>query len=471
MVITMRDYKQIRQMYADGISQRNIAQTLHISRNTVAKYCSGNAVPWERKPRKHSAAILTAEVEAFIRTCLAEDAQEGLKKQTHTAKRIYDRLVTETGFTGGESTVRRKVRELRNKRPQVFVPLEFSPGEAMQVDWGEAKVYLNGEKITVNLFCARLCSSCAPIVYAYRRQNEESFLDAFVRTFRFFGGVPRKVIFDNGRVAVKSGFGTHAQKQAGYTALCAHYAFDALFCNPAEGHEKGLVEGLVGWIRRNVLVPIPRVDRLTDLNTMLENRCIAYKKHRIAGKPASVGEMFAAEQTALSPLPGYPFETARCVNTRVNPDLTVRFDTNHYSVPYEYAGETVSVKGYPEQVEIYCQGVCIAQHERCFARKQFIFQMEHYLSILERRGRAIFNAKPVRQNLPSEFLFWLQTQNLPPKELVNTLRLCVEYGWENVWHNHLVQTKMPTKIQNIVEVQAVDLGAYDRLSCMKAGVC
>lgn len=257
MVITVKDYKQIRQMFLSGISQREIARQLHISRNTVAKYCEGCSVPWERKVPERETSVLTTEVVEFIQSCLDEDEHENIKKQSHTAKRIFDRLVTEMKFTGGESTVRRKVREMKAYQPKVFVPLEFSPGEALQVDWGEATVYLRGKKVTVNLFCARLCSSCAPIVFAYRRQNQESFLEAFVRTFRFFGGVPEKVIFDNAKVAVKDGFGAHAKKQAGYTALSAHYGFDALFCNPAEGHEKGLVEGLAGWSRRNILVQQP----------------------------------------------------------------------------------------------------------------------------------------------------------------------------------------------------------------------
>ena len=245
MVITVKDYKQIRQKYLSGISQRQIARQLHISRNTVAKYCKGCAVPWERKAPERKTSVITDEEVEFIQACLDEDERENLKKQSHTAKRIYDRLVAERGFTGGESTVRRKVKDMKGSQPKVFVPLEFSPGEAIQIDWGEAKVYLHNKKITTNLFCARLCSSCAPIVFAYRRQNEESFLEAFVRTFRFFGGVPEKVVFDNGKVAVKDGFGAHAKKQAGYTALSAHYGFEALFCNPAEGHKKGNVKCMI----------------------------------------------------------------------------------------------------------------------------------------------------------------------------------------------------------------------------------
>lgn len=149
VVITVKDYGKIRRRYLRGESQRQIAKAMHISRNTVAKYCAGEAVPWERKAPERSAAVLSPAVVAFIRCCMDEDAAQGLRKQQHTAKCIYDRLVTEQGFSGGESTVRAKVRELRQKASPVFVPLVFAPGDAMQVDWGEAVVYIGSEKQTI----------------------------------------------------------------------------------------------------------------------------------------------------------------------------------------------------------------------------------------------------------------------------------------------------------------------------------
>ena len=162
----MNDYKQIRQRYLNGESQRSIAKSMGISRNTVKKYCEGENVPWERKTPEREASVLTEDVLDFITSCLEEDEAEGLKKQRHTARRIFDRLVEEKGFEGGESTIRRAVHEIRGKMPQAFVPLQFDPADAIQVDWGEATVYLNGEKTVVNLFCARLCYSCRPVVLA-----------------------------------------------------------------------------------------------------------------------------------------------------------------------------------------------------------------------------------------------------------------------------------------------------------------
>ena len=170
-------------------------------------------MPWERKSYSRKASVLTEEVVDFVRKCLDEDTRCKSRKQHHTARRIFERLVAECGFTGGETTVRRLVKELREKNQEAFVPLAFPPGDALQIDWGEATVYLDSMKKTVNLFCARLCYSDAPIVLAYRRQNEESFLDALVQVFQYFGGVPKRVIFDNGKVAVKDGFGAHARNK------------------------------------------------------------------------------------------------------------------------------------------------------------------------------------------------------------------------------------------------------------------
>ncbi len=468
MVITVEIYKQIRRMRLDGMSQRQIAAVLHISRNTVKKYWEGNCVPWERKEYSREPGVLTEDVVAFVGQCVDEDSQCGSKKQHHTAKRIYDRLVAERGFTGGETTIRRLVKELREKHQEAFVPLAFPAGDALQIDWGEATIYLSGVKTTVNLFCARLCYSGAPMVLAYRRQNEESFLDALVQVFQYYGGVPRRVIFDNGKVAVKDGFGAHARKQAGYAALAAHYGFEAVFCNPASGNEKGLVEGLVGYIRRNVCVPVPKVKSLEELNRMLQEKCLNYLSHQIRGKEASVGEMLTREREKLYPLPGYPFDACKRVTGQVDRFCTVRFDTNNYSVPAAYCGREVSVKAGPETVSIYFEGQCIAQHHRCLDRQQNIYKLEHYLHLLEKKGRAIFYARPVQEALPAYFLNWLQKQSLSPKELVEILSRCREEDCESIMTEASCHAT-PVQIEDTVVVQTVDLHAYDAFLCGKAG--
>ena len=451
MVISVNDYKQIRQRFLNGESQRSIAKSMGISRNTVKKYCEGEKVPWERKTPERVSTVLTDEVLDFITSCLEEDEREGLKKQRHTARRIYDRLVEEKGFNGGESTIRRAVHAIREKTPKSFIPLQFDPADAIQVDWGEAAVYLNGERITVNLFCARLCYSCRPVVLAYRRQNEESFLDAFVTTFNIFGGTTARVIFDNGKVAVKDGFGAHARMQNGYSALSAHYGFDAVFCNPAEGHEKGLVEGLVGWARRNICVPVPKVRDMRELNQVFLERCLKYEEHLIRGKRASVGELFREEQPLFRKLPSYTFETARCMNVRVNAFSTIRFKTNTYSVPVKYVGHEVSVKAYPETVEVHFKGNLISTHIRLVGRNQFSYHLEDYMPLLKQRPRAIFDAAPVKQNIPPEVLDeWKDKRK--HDDVINLL--------ENFTSD---SDKNNQRISDPVIVDSVDLHQYDAL--------
>lgn len=306
------------------------------------------------------------------------------------------------------------------------------------------------------------------MVLAYRRQNEESFLDALVQVFQYFGGVPKKVIFDNGKVAVKDGFGAHARKQAGYAALAAHYGFEAVFCNPASGNEKGLVEGLVGYIRRNVCVPVPKVENMESLNRMLREKCLGYLSHKIRGKDTSVGEMLTREREKLYPLPGYYFDPCKRTTGRVDRFCTVRFDSNNYSVPAAYCGREVALKAGPEVVSVYFDGRCIAQHRRCLDRKQTIYKLEHYLPLLEKKGRAIFYARPVQETLPDYFLNWLQQQNLSPKELVEILDRCREERCDVIMTQSSCHAA-PVQIQDTVVVQTVDLHAYDAFLYEKAG--
>lgn len=471
VVITVKEYGEVRRRWLEGESQRSIARELGISRNTVKKYCQGESVPWERKTYERESSILTPEVKAFVEECLRADEKEGTKKQKHTARRIYVRLVAEKGFTGGETTIRAYVHELKGNAAEAFVPLAFTPGDAMQIDWGEATVYLCGEKKVVNLFCARLCYSDVPFVIGYRRQNSESFLDALVQTLEYFGGTPKRVIFDNAKVAVKDGFGANAKATDGYAALAAHYGFEPVFCNIASGNEKGLVEGLVGFSRRNFCVPVPRVQSMEELNAMLRERCQEYKAHQIQGKSGKVGGLYEVEQSALYPLPSYRYDSAKRVESKVSLYSTVRYDTNSYSVPVQYCGKSVSVKALPERIEVFCNGEKIAQHPRCFLRQQSVYSLEHYLPLLERKGRAIFQARPVRDNVPENFLDWLRKQALKPKELVGALKLSLEIGFDAVMQGQTSVSQTPViKIEDVVDVAAVNLAAYDALCTSREGV-
>lgn len=471
VVITMDIYAEIRKLHREGISERAIARKLRIHRKTVHKYMNGSVMPGERlNPPERAATVLTQEVKDFVAQCIEQDEQERTKKQHHTAKRIYDRLVSEKGFTGGESTIRDYVRKYRDRTKEAFVPLAFPFGDAMQVDWGEATSYIAGERVVLNIFCARLCASEAPFVAAYRRQNFESFQDALIRAFAYFGGVPRRVIFDNARIAVKEGFGVHAKATDKYIALAAHYCFEPVFCNVASGNEKGLVEGLVGFFRRNFCVPLPKADNLEELNLKFEAACRKYTSHTVPRNTCTVGELLAEEKKVLFALPERRYDPSHRTELRVSSYSLVQFETNRYSVPVSYVGKTVTLKALPETIELWCGGTMIASHPRCYKREQSLYDLAHYLPLLEQKGRALFQAKPLLNNAPDAFVAWLkkkkETEDLKPKELVNLIRKGLEIGYEAVMHGDIVPYTLPSERQqpdDPVKISKPDLSVYDML--------
>lgn len=429
MIITIEDYEIVRSMYAvEKLSIREISRRTGFSRNTVAKYCKGETMPGNRKEYARDPAVITDKISDFIHSCLEEDEKENLEKQKHTAKRIYDRLVEEQGFQGGESTVRRLVRTMRVKTPEVYIPLDFDPAEAMQIDFGEAVGYHKGLKTKIHIFCARLCYSAMPFVFTAPRKNMETFLEGIKRAFEFFGGVPYKVIFDNDKVAVKRGFGKNAENQPYLAAMAAHYAFRMEYCNRSSGNEKGLVEGLVGWSRKNILVPVPKFDSFDALNSAVKDRCTKYgNTHKIKGRIQPVSEQFRLEQSRLMPMPKYDFNTAKTKDVRVDSLSLIRFEGYKFSVPYEYVGKHVSAKLYATRLEVVHNKEIICIHERPRTTEETVFELSHYLGILERKPRSILNAKPVKDKLTPDLMAFAKHIASNPNELVRFMRICSEH--------------------------------------------
>lgn len=237
------------------------------------------------------------------------------------------------------------------------------------------------------------------------------------------------------------------------------------------GNEKGLVEGLVGCIRRNTCVPVPRVTSLDELNSQLKTKCDKYVQHHIRGKETDVHTMLIADKAALYDLPDHRFDPAKRTFSRVDRFSTIRFDTNNYSVPTIYCGKEMTIKALPEQVQIFSEGAIVAEHQRCFTHQQSIYKLEHYLPILERKGRAIFYANPVKDNVPAYFLDWLRRQELTPKQLTELLWRCQNEGCEAVMLGNAAPQSQPDPIiEDTILVQAVDLHLYDNLLCAKVGV-
>lgn len=484
MIVEVDLYHQIRTRYIDGESIRSIARSLGISRQTVKKYCEGNTHPDVRKEYSRQTEVITEDVRSFILACFEDDRQTKLSKQKHTAKRIYDRLVKEKDFKGGKSTIRNAVKALRIESsvpPQADVPLEYEPGEAIQIDWGDATVYINNEKRKIAFFCGRLCYSCDIFVQAFYSQNLESFLEAQQLMFDHFKGIPSRLIFDNAKVAVKEGFGRHAKATDGYKSFAAHYAFQTDFCNIASGNEKGLVENLVGYARRNFMVPVPRVSSLSELNQSLLRDCISYRdNHKIATHNQTVKEAYKQEWYSLKQIPAYRFDTSRSATPTVGDYSTVRFEKNNYSVPIKYLRKTINAKGYANKVCFFYDNELIATYDRLYGSGKTEYRLEHYIELLERKPRSVFQAKPVKSNVTKELLDWGRLLPGGNAEMVKLLRLCVDYGEERVLSikAQLPQLLVPTVdmirsqlhetpesnlvyLNKEIQVTATDLRSYD----------
>jgi len=279
------DIECIRKLYfREGWSVRKIARELHHSRKTVRKALA-DAGPWKYRLTRPRPSPKVGPFHELIRQWLAAD-QRAPRKQRHTARRIYERLRDEHGYQGAESTIRRAVaqvrRELGTAPVEPYFVLSSDPGEMAQMDWGQAKVELAGVPTTVHLFCLRLHYSGVAFVWASVHEKLEAFLEGHVRAFAWLEGVPEKVVYDNLSPVVRKVLQGHEEREVceRFMALRSHYLFDSIFTNPAAAHEKGGVENLVGYVRRNALTPVPKVGSMDELNALLLAWCERERRRR-----------------------------------------------------------------------------------------------------------------------------------------------------------------------------------------------
>lgn len=327
-----------------------------------------------------------------IEEILKED-QAMPRKQRHTAKRIWERL-REEGFTGGYTVVKDAVRALTKQNQEVFVPLVHRPGEA-QVDFGHALAKVNGHLRKVAFFVMALPYSDASFVMAFERECTETFWEGHVRAFEFFGGVPRRITYDNTKVAVSQILGRARRLTQGFLQLKSHHLFDHHFCRVARGNEKGVVEAQVKFTRLNFFVPVPQVRDLAALNIHLHQRCTEDRQRRLRGQKETKAELLAEDQKAFLPLPAASFDACRKVLTRASSLSLVRLDGNDYSVPVRWAHHPIVAKGYCDQVVLCADGGEVARHARLWDDEQVRFEPLHYLALLETKPGALDHARPL----------------------------------------------------------------------------
>src|SRR5208337_3728048 len=423
-----------RAVLVEGRSQRAVAREFGLSRVTVQKMLRYAVPPGYQRQQPIKRPKLGPWV-GVIDAILEEDKQRPAK-QRHTAKRIFERLLDEHGFTGGYTTVVDYVRGAQLRGREMFVPLTHAPGEA-QADFGEALVVIAGVERKAHYLAMDLPHSDDCFVIAFPAETTEAFLEGHVRAFAYFEAVPTRILYDNTKIAVARILGGEERvKTRAFSELQSYYLFADKFGRPAKGN----VEGLVGYARRNFMVPVPRFNSWDELNAHLEAQCRARRERRLRGHSETIGERFERDRAAMLPLPVAPYDACEKVATRVNSLSLVRYRGNDYSVPTQFGHRQVWVKGYVHEVVIICNNDVIARHERSYERETVIFDPLHYLALLEQTTRALDQAAPLAGwQLPECFaqlrrLLEARLKKHGSREYVQVLRLMETFTIDEVTH-------------------------------------
>jgi transposase len=410
-----------RAVRVEGRSERAVALEFGISRETVRKMLRYAVPPGYQRQQPVKRPKLGPWLGA-IDAILEEDKRRPAR-QRHTAKRIFERLRAEYAFSGGYTIVKDYVRTQRLRSQEMF----------------EALVVVAGVERKAHYLTMDLPHSDDCFVAAFPAETTEAFLEGHVRAFAYFGGVPRQILYDNTKIAVAKILGDgQREKTRAFSELQSYYLFAEKFGRPAKGNDKGKVEGLVGYVRRNFLVPIPRVNSWDELNAHLEEDCRKRRQRRLRGHQETIGERFERDRAVLLPLPASPHEACEKQMARVNSLSLVRYRANDYSVPTAYGHREVLVKGYVHDVAICCGSEVIARHPRSYEREELNFDPLHYLALLEQKTRALDQAAPLEGwKLPECFaqlrrLLEARLKKHGSREYVQVLRLMETFSIEEV---------------------------------------
>ena len=444
----MEQFEQIRRDHArEGLSIRALARRHGVHRRAVRQALASPLPPAKRSPAGRRAPKLGA-LRVVIDSWLEAD-REAPRKQRHTARRIWQRLVEEHGAEVSERQVCRYVRARRRALGdvgEVFVPLVSDAGVEAEVDWGHAKVRLRGELVEVHVFVMRACFSGAEFVIAFESETQQAFLEGHVAALKWFGGVFDVVRYDNLKAAVVRVLrGRRRVESDRFVALRSHYRFDSSFCLSGKqgAHEKGGVEGDVGRFRRRHLVPVPEVSSIAELNALLEQACRRDLERTITGQSETVGQRLERERQILNELPCEPHPTWEEATPRVDSKALATVRCNRYSVPAALAGLRVRARIGAGEISFWHDGKQVACHERLAGRHQVSAQLEHYLDLLSRKPGALARSLALRQqrdrgDWPACFdELWTRIQERcgrqdAARQIVDVLLLCREHGPERV---------------------------------------
>ncbi len=401
-------YAAIRRDARAGVTGRALQAKYGVGWRTV-QAATESVWPATRKQYPKRASKLDP-FKSFIDEVLREDLRAP-KKQRHTVKRLYARLIDEHGMDEvSYQTVRDYVAERKpqiktevGKGPaEVFIRQTHRPGEEAEVDFGDVTIRLRGELVVVCLFALRMSFSGKAVHRCFLSAGQEAFFEGHAHAFSVLGGVPTiNVRYDNLRAAVSRvlGFARLREESDRWTAFRSHYDLEAFYCQPGIGgaHEKGGVEGQIGWFRRNHFVPIPEVESIDELNEMIDAWDLSDEQRRIGARPRTIGELFAVEKPLLKPLPEETFETGRWFTPRVDKFSQITVRTNRYSVPVRLIGRQVRVLLHANHLIVFDGRTEVARHERLPAKAGTRLDLDHYLEGLLRKPGALPGATALEQ--------------------------------------------------------------------------
>ena len=298
--------------------------------------------------------------------------------------------MTERGYQGGITRLRQFLITIRpSTHPTSFLLLETLPGEFAQVDWANIGMIQIGNS-QHKLSCFVMVLSYSRMIYAELTLSQclEDFMQAHVNAFTFFGGIPKKINYDNLKTVVLSRVGSDIRFHSHFMNMAGFYLFEPVPCGIRKAHEKGKVERGIQFIRTSWLAGRELVN-YADLQADLKNWIINQANPRIHGtlheRPIV---RFEDEQSRLQSLPQKPFDCAIVRFVAASSQALVYFQSNRYSVPHEFAGKSLTLKATTYLVQIYSGERRLATHTRCYEKNKTIENIEHYQRLLAERKKA-----------------------------------------------------------------------------------
>ena len=361
----------------DHLTAAQIARVLGLAARTVRKWLKE---PYRQRKRVQRASVL----DPFKGQIMGM-----LKEHPYSAVQVLA-MLEDQGFSGGITTVKDYIQQIRPRGQEAYLTLAFAPGECAQVDWGSWEMIgVGSTRRRLSFFVMVLGYSRLLYVEFTLAQSQEHFLAAHRRAFEYFGGVPAKIMCDNCKTAVLSHpHGLAPLLNPRYADFAGHYGFTVKACNVRKANEKGIVENAVGYVKHNFLAGRPIVE-FTSLNPAvalwLEQTANVRLHGRTRRRPV---DLFVAEKPLLKALPVHPYDCGSIDTALVNSQFRVRVDGNRYSVPAVYAGRKLVIKLYPERLCLYDGEKLVAEHLRSYDRAQDIENPEHARPVLERKRRA-----------------------------------------------------------------------------------